>query len=67
MIWQIFALGCALSFIIGFLIGGFIYWDEYQPILRKNRRELREAYMEQERLRMKIYEMKHLVNPSKAK
>ena len=59
MIWQIFALAVLVGFILGFLIGGFIQWNEHQPILRKNRRELMRAYAEQENLRMVIYQLEN--------
>ena len=61
MVWELFALAVLLGFIIGFLIGAFLQWDEHQPILRKNRQELMDSYKEQERLRMKIYEMQNLL------
>lgn len=59
MIWQLFGLALLLGFILGFIIGAYIYWDEYQPILRRNRREITDAYKEQERLRMVIYELQN--------
>lgn len=67
MIWQILAISILLGFVLGFLLGAFIEWDEHQPILRKNRRELMDAYKEQDRLRIKIWELENLANPSKAK
>ena len=67
MIWQILALSILLGFIIGFLVGGFIQWNEHQPILRKNRRELMEAYKEQDRLRMKIWEIENSLTIRQAK
>lgn len=59
MIWEIFALSILLGFILGFLIGAFIQWNEHQPLLRKNRRELMEAYKEQDKLRMMIYQLEN--------
>ena len=59
MIWQLFGLALLLGFIIGFIVGAYIYWGEYQPILRRNRRELMDSYKEQDRLRMVIYSLEN--------
>lgn len=67
MIWQILALSILLGFIIGFLVGGFIQWNEHQPILKKNRRELMDAYREQDRLRSIIYTMENSLTIRHAK
>ena len=67
MIWQILALSIVLGFILGFLIGAFMQWNEHQPILRKNRRELMDAYKEQDRLRSIIYTMENSLTIRHAK
>lgn len=67
MIWQILALSILLGFIVGFIAGAFIQWNDHQPILRKNRRELMESYKEQDRLRLKIWEIENSLTIRQAK
>lgn len=57
ILWEMFALAVLIGFIVGFLVGGFMQWNDHQPILRKNRRELMDAYKEQDQLRQIIYSL----------
>ena len=61
MLFQVFILSSLLGAIVGFLVGGFIEWDNAIKVIRELKSDLRIAHKENDELFEHIYALR---NPS---
>lgn len=60
-------MAIVIGFGLGAFIGAYIQWNEHQPLLKKHRSEITNAYKEQEKLRMVIWELENSLPIRQAK